>query len=151
VKDAAGEGDRDAIAKPVDARKLLEAVASRLEPAEIPVADLSKALGRLLGNRLLLTKFIEGFIEGADPARAELGAAVSRRHAQAVAFLAHRMRGQAAALDAARLIAALEETERESRNERWEAVDRAFEAVGTRMEELLQVLPSALASATPSR
>jgi CheY-like chemotaxis protein/HPt (histidine-containing phosphotransfer) domain-containing protein len=156
-------GMDDYIAKPVDARKLLQAVASRLEPAQAPpdagrgevdgsterpppVADLSRALGRLLGNRMLLATLIEGFVDEALPARAKLEEAVLRRDSAAVAFAAHRLRGQAAAFDAAPLVAALERAESECRNESWEAVDAAFEAVGTRLEELLLVLRAAISA-----
>ncbi len=147
----------DYIAKPVDARRLLDAVASRLAPASRPlfsereltspslplVADLPRAMGRLLGSRLLLAKLIETFVESAPQARSKLGDAIAQRDASAVAFATHRLRGQAATFDAARLIRVIEEVESESRHGRWDRVDDAFANMSGRLEELLRALADA--------
>jgi PAS domain S-box-containing protein len=151
-------GMDDYIAKPVDARKLLDAVASLGAPVARtaatpekpapaaslpPVADLSNALRRLLGSRQLLGKLIETFLAGAPDVLAKLRAALEARDGSAVAFVTHRMRGQASAFDGARLVAAVEVLDQESRHGRWPQADEAFTCVEASLAELLGALSDA--------
>jgi PAS domain S-box-containing protein len=155
-------GMDDFIAKPVDARRLLSAIASRLahedrspaapeerRPDVVPpsptasIADLAAARRRLLGSGELLAKLIETFVEATPRARAQLRAAVDARDSSMVAFITHRMRGQAAAFDAARLVAALEQLEQAGRAQQWAQATEALVRVDSRFDELVQVLVEA--------
>ena len=138
------------IAKPIDARKLLDALASRLaSPAEppvreiqvsLPVADLPRAMARLLGNRELLRKLAESFVASVPGIEDKLRSAIGRRDAPALVFLAHRLRGQAAAFDAAQLIAAVQAVELHGREKRWDGIDQSFAQLVQRMQELVRVI-----------
>ncbi len=105
------------IAKPIDAARLLTAIAEHEAasgtldaetPATPPVLDLGRALARLKGNRELLAWMVEQFREEAPRSRQSLGEAIDRKDLGATAYAAHRLRGQALALDALTLAGVLE-------------------------------------------
>jgi len=110
------------IAKPVDARRLLDAVAghersTRGSPQEgagvptHPVIDLARALDRVMGNRALLGRMVERFRDEGDSAMRRVRDRLERRDLGGVAFLAHSLRSQAMSLDALLLAEALEALE----------------------------------------
>jgi len=83
------------------------------KPGEAPdpapaVLDLSRALGRLLGNKDLLAWMVHQFRDEAPKGIKDLGDAIERKDLPAVAYAAHRLRGQALALEALALAGALD-------------------------------------------
>ena len=123
VDRAIASGMNDHISKPVDAHRLLSAIAAQLGSEHAParmaeseskrskagpvIADLERALARIRGNRSLLRRMIDQFTEGASGECLHLGEAVKRRDGSAVSFTAHRLGGQAASLDAELLVGEL--------------------------------------------
>jgi CheY-like chemotaxis protein/HPt (histidine-containing phosphotransfer) domain-containing protein len=111
-------GMNDYVPKPVDARRLLATIASHVgngrgeEPPtrEVAVhslaADLPRALERLGGNDELLRRITTQFVQGAAGVRTELQHAAGKGDAGALAFSAHRLRGQAASFEASALVTA---------------------------------------------
>jgi CheY-like chemotaxis protein/anti-sigma regulatory factor (Ser/Thr protein kinase) len=106
------------IAKPIDAQRLLTAMAEHEGPSERarggdlppapPVLNLERALERLKGNRELLAWMVQQFRDDAPRARESLSEAIGRRDVNATAYAAHRLRGQALALDALALAGILD-------------------------------------------
>jgi PAS domain S-box-containing protein len=106
------------IAKPIDARRLLTAIAEYERPAaEVravdllpapPVLDLVRALERLKGNRELLAWMVQQFRDDAPRSRQSLRDAIGSEDLAATAYASHRLRGQALALDALALAGALD-------------------------------------------
>jgi HPt (histidine-containing phosphotransfer) domain-containing protein len=135
-------GMNDYVPKPVDARRLLATVASHIgngrseEPPmreEIGdpsiVADLRRALARLGGHEELLHRIMAPFVEGAAHARAELVEAAEKRDTAALAFYAHRLRGQAASFEASALVMAsmaLEDAARHGGEDVTEGLERCL-------------------------
>ena len=110
------------IAKPVDARRLLAEIAGheasageRAVDAAIVhtncVVDLSRALDRFMGNRKLLDRVVEQFRGEADRTKRSLRDALEQHDIGAIGYAAHRLRGQALALDAHPLAGALDALE----------------------------------------
>ena len=143
----------DHVSKPVDARKLLAMVARYLDPSAIvpararserpsapPAADLVRALARLRGDRALLRRISMQFAEAAPDARAKLRTAVEQRDARALAFLAHRLRGQSASFDALALSAAAASLEEAARRENWTSAAGTLLSVESELDRLLRVL-----------
>jgi two-component system, sensor histidine kinase and response regulator len=140
------------IAKPIDARRLLSAIAEHEgadvagtpeEPharARVPVVDLVRALGRLMGNRELLARLVEQFRGEAERARASLREASARRDVDAIGYLAHRLRGQALALEALGLSSALDRLEKALRARDWDATDAARREVEVSLDVVLGAL-----------
>ncbi len=119
---ARGAGMDGHIAKPVDARRLLAAivehessVGERAADAGVArtnqVVNLSRALDRLLGNRKLLDLIVDQFRGEADRMKHSACDALEQRDIGAIGYAAHRLRGQALALDAHHLAGALEALE----------------------------------------
>ncbi len=86
------------LAKPVDARLLLDTVA-RYTTRATPTIDVTGALARMGRDRSLLARIAKRFIDDTPRARETLRAAVGRHDANATQFEAHKLRGHAA-LDA---------------------------------------------------
>jgi CheY-like chemotaxis protein/HPt (histidine-containing phosphotransfer) domain-containing protein len=150
-------GMNDYVPKPVDARRLLATVASHIgngRSEEPPlsvgfgepsfVADLPRALARLGGHEELLHRIMAPFVEAAARARAELLEAAEKRDHAAVAFYAHRLRGQAASFEASALVMAsmaLEDAARHGSEDVTEALDRALRELERLVEFLRQRVP----------
>ena len=147
-------GMDDHIAKPVDTRRLLAALAVHLRgrpsepasagcratrPASLRVLDLAKALERLHGNRELLDRMVAQFAKR-SPARAAPARVLDQRAGEALGFAVHRLRGQALSLDAGRLAVALGTLESLIGREQWQAGASALKAVDHAMEEVLDAL-----------
>jgi PAS domain S-box-containing protein len=126
-------GMDDHIAKPVDAARLLSALAELAGPPSVappsdhrddgegaPVVNLTVALSRLQGNRGLLDRIIVHFRSEAAGGVRQLRRAVERRDRPSLGYAAHRLRGQASSLDAEALVRALQALEREDGTEFWE-------------------------------
>jgi len=140
------------IAKPIDARRLLTAIAEHdgadalvgqdaHARARVPVVDLVRALDRLMGNRELLARLVAQFRDEAERARIAFRDAVGRRDTDAVGYVAHRLRGQALALDALGLSGALDVLEKALRTGDWDTTEGARRE----MEISLDVVLGALA------
>lgn len=84
--------------------------------------DLSSALRRLGGNRERLMRLLQGFVRDFGQAPAQLDQHVRRHEAEAIAALAHAVRGAASYLDAHDLCAAAASLEEVSRRGDWEEV-----------------------------
>ncbi len=138
------------ITKPVDARRLLAAIAghkasvraSRQDRAghgTLPVLDLARALDRVMGNRALLSRMIEEFRDESDKTKHAVRDALERRDPQAVRFAAHKLRSQAMSLDALPLAAALETLEASIRGD-WSGIEAAHENVDRELARVLAEL-----------
>ena len=150
----------DHITKPVDARRLLAAVAehagagsrppeNRARPevesavSERPataVIDATRALQRLQNNRALFARMIEQFDGEVALARGKLNDALARRDAGAVRYAAHRLRGQALALEAIPLAGALHRLEGLAGGNDWDRMTGALRAVAWEIDRLLPLL-----------
>jgi len=128
------------LTKPIDARRLLEVVASQKRREPPRRVDLTRALLRMQGNRELLARIAAQFPGVAREADAGLRSALANRDVSGAAFLVHRLRGQAATFDAERLLAALAELDDAVRTERWPRADTALAGVQAEMEALAAVL-----------
>jgi HPt (histidine-containing phosphotransfer) domain-containing protein len=106
------------------------------------VADLGEALARLQGNRALLRRIAVQFADGASAARARLRDAVDRRDPAAVAFEAHRLRGQASSFGGRALVGAIEGLEVAAKREGWTAAGAAVLSVDAELDRLLRALAS---------
>jgi PAS domain S-box-containing protein len=151
---ARSAGMDDHIAKPLDARRLLAAVARHLDTGAIPetadatsappktgaVVDLQHALSRLQGNRDLLLRLIVQFRDEAASGRRLLGDALARRDGGALVYAAHRLRGQSLSLDAEALASALSALEVVASRKEWAAVGGLVAAVETEIDRLLDAL-----------
>jgi CheY-like chemotaxis protein/HPt (histidine-containing phosphotransfer) domain-containing protein len=149
-------GMDDHIAKPVDARRLLAAVASHLQTqraaaapeaaangATAPsprVVDLDRALERLQGNRDLLDRMIAQLVQDARGARSTLRERLAARERDALGFTLHRLRGLALALDASAMAEALGTLERLVAAGQWDACGAATPPAERAIDELLQAL-----------
>jgi CheY-like chemotaxis protein/HPt (histidine-containing phosphotransfer) domain-containing protein len=149
-------GMDDHIAKPVDASRLLSAIADlagapsappstgrdrdRPEGEGAPVLNLSLALARLQGNRGLLERIIVHFRSEAAGGVRQLRQAVERRDKVALGYAAHRLRGQASSLDAELLVRTLQALEREASGESWERVSWSLLAVERELERVFAEL-----------
>jgi PAS domain S-box-containing protein len=139
-------GMNDHVAKPVDARKLIEVLERHLARSA-PACDLAHGLDRLRGNRDLLEKLVQQFIDVAPSARDALDDAVTRRDRDALRYAAHRFRGQAATFDAHPLVATLAALETHAHAEDWPAARRTFEATERELTRLRDELGRAIARA----
>jgi|HubBroStandDraft_2_1064218.scaffolds.fasta_scaffold02377_2 two-component system sensor histidine kinase/response regulator len=140
------------IAKPIDARRLLTAIAEHdganvpdVQPdrearARVPVVDLVRALDRLMGNRELLARLVAQFREEAERARASFREAMARRDVDALGYAAHRLRGQALALDALELTRSLDGLEKALGEGDWAATEAAQRAMEVAMDVVLKAL-----------
>jgi two-component system sensor histidine kinase/response regulator len=140
-------GMDDHIAKPVDARRLLAAIAQRdfvssrprpdVDPTNAPAVDLECALGRLQDNRMLLARMVEQFDGEVALARTSLRDALARRDADAVRYAAHRLRGQALSLEALPLASALGKLEDAAPARVWNLTGEAFEKVEREIDRVV--------------
>jgi len=142
------------IAKPVDAARLLSAVADLAGPASappsvdrdrpesegVPVLDLKVALARLQGNRGLLDRIIVHFRSEAAAGVRQLRQAIERCDKVSLAYAAHRLRGQASSLDAEALVRALRALEREGAAEWWEGAVSSLLAVERELDRVFAEL-----------
>jgi PAS domain S-box-containing protein len=149
-------GMDDHIAKPVDASRLLSAIADlagsasappstdrdRDRPAGegTPVLNLPLALARLQGNRGLLERIIVHFRSEAAGGVRQLRQAVERRDKVALGYAAHRLRGQASSLDGELLVRALQALEREAAAESWERASGSLLGVERELDRVFAEL-----------
>jgi two-component system, sensor histidine kinase and response regulator len=149
-------GMDDHIAKPVDAARLLSAVAhlagspSAPPPADrdwhrpdgeaIPVLNLTVALARLQGNRGLLERIIVHFRSEAAGGVRQLRQAVERRDKVSLGYAAHRLRGQASSLDAELLVRALHALEREAATDSWDGATSCLVGVERELDRVFAEL-----------
>ncbi len=149
-------GMDDHIAKPVDARTLLARIALRRGPRprltselaapptrERRVVDLDAALARLRHNRALLHRIIRQFRDVSRGARDDLRRLVAARDAEGTAFVAHRLRGQAASFDAEALIARVEALEDATREPDWPLAAALLPPLERELDRLLEALTPA--------
>jgi two-component system, sensor histidine kinase and response regulator len=151
-------GMDDHIAKPVDAARLLSAIAhlagprfvppappgpdrdrDRPEGEGVPVLNLNVALARLQGNRGLLDRIIVHFRSEAAGGVRQLRQAVERKDKAAIGYAAHRLRGQASSLDAELLVRALHALERAA-TESWEGTTTSLLAVERELDRVFAEL-----------
>jgi CheY-like chemotaxis protein len=119
--------------RPVEARSGADAV----------VVNLENALTRLQGNADLLTRMIIQFRSEADSARTRLHEAIVQNNREALAYAAHRLRGQAMSLDAEMLAAALGNLERIAAHETpdlWSTSAAALSVVDQEIDRVLESL-----------
>jgi PAS domain S-box-containing protein len=142
------------IAKPLDARTLLAIVAQHAigtAPTDPPgplaaePPDLSRALARISGNQALLRRLIAQFLQVVPAGVRELDEAVEARNADAVAFAAHRLKGQAAILDAVVIVEATDDLRGAARQQQWAEARRHLRRLQDEMTRFLAAL-AALAS-----
>jgi CheY-like chemotaxis protein/HPt (histidine-containing phosphotransfer) domain-containing protein len=147
-------GMNDHLPKPVDAQRLLAMMARHLAfPLPVPappdkpeastgpaIANLSRALERMRGDRQLLRRVSSQFAESAPAARMELRSAVERKDTAAASYAAHRLKGQAASFDGDACAAALVALEEALRSERWSAAAGALVVVETELDALLRTI-----------
>jgi two-component system, sensor histidine kinase and response regulator len=149
------------IPKPVDARRLFAVIAQHEAPndseassrraaqdaggpeASAPVVlDLERALARLQGNRELLSRMIDQFRDEAVAGRRQLREALERSDRGAMAYAAHRLRGQALSLEAMALAAALGALETAGDGAgHWVANAEAVRGVERELDRLVEALP----------
>jgi two-component system sensor histidine kinase/response regulator len=140
------------IAKPIDARRLLTAIAEHdgaevavggansQSGARVPVVDLVRALDRLMGNRELLARLVTQFKEEAERARTTFRDALARRDVEAMGYVGHRLRGQALALDALGLSGAIDVLEKAVRDGNWDATAAALRDTEHSLDVVLRAL-----------
>ncbi len=145
-------GMDDHIAKPVDAARLLSAIADlagapsvppppdRVDAEGVPVLDLKHALARLQGNRGLLDRIIVHFRSEAAVGVRQLRQAVERIDKVSLGYAAHRLRGQASSLDAEALVRGLQALERDGAAESWESAASALVTVERELERVFAEL-----------
>ena len=152
------------VPKPVDARRLLAVIALHEDPNDSEAAsrramesprgpevgapvvlDLERALARFQGNRALLGQIIDQFRDEAVAARRQLREALDRSDSGAMAYAAHRLRGQALTLEAMALAAALGALETAGDGAgRWIASAEALRGVERELDRLAEALPPRL-------
>ena len=103
---------------------------------------MTRALLRMQGNRELLARIAAQFPGVAREAQAGLRSALTNRDLPAVAFLVHRLRGQAATFDAERLLAALTDLDDAVRAQQWPRAETALVGVQAETEALVGELAS---------
>jgi signal transduction histidine kinase/CheY-like chemotaxis protein len=138
------------VSKPFEPRRLLVAIAARIEGAETrvcsegptPPAMLERALARLQSDRGLLRRIMRQFLECAPHARKRLAAAAEQRDAQAVGFEAHRLRGQAASFDADDLVSAIDAVAAAVGRDAWPEADAALREFEIELDRLTADLRS---------
>ncbi len=147
-------GMDDHIAKPVDAARLLAAIAdfagapSRPAPPQresvdgegVSVLNLTLALARLQGNRGLLDRIIVHFRSEAASGVRQLRHAVERQDKTGLGYAAHRLRGQASSLDAEALVRALQALERDAATASWEQAGSSLQVVERELERVFAEL-----------
>jgi CheY-like chemotaxis protein len=107
---------------------------------EGPAVDLGPALARLGGNDALLARIIVQFRSELEAGRRQLREAVEKRDAAVVSYAGHRLRGQAAALDAEVLVQVLQSIERLAVVSRWVEADLALRAVEREADRVMSAL-----------
>jgi two-component system sensor histidine kinase/response regulator len=147
-------GMDDHISKPVDARRLLDALAGHLgrrpgtlgaEPAAARpngdrVVDLARALDRVQGNRNLLERIVAQFRAEVGETRGHLHDCLERRSGDELGFAVHRLRGQALSLDAGRLAVALGKLEEHIAQRQWAASTSALQEVDREIDQVVDAL-----------
>lgn len=113
--------------------------------AEPVVLNLDRALGRLLGNKELLAWMVHQFREEGPKGRQDLGEAIARKDLAATAHAAHRLRGQALAIEAVALAEALDRIERAA----WNGDSASLDALRVSSELELDRVLEALATIPP--
>ncbi len=126
------------LVKPVSSARLLEVIAHCLgRPAPI---DLASPLRRLQGREDLLKKLAGEFLTGLEELLTRMRSALEERDGPALAFAAHKLKGQAATFEATAVIAAAAELESAAWQSDWAAVDNGLE----RLDRALPPLRDAL-------
>ena len=146
-------GMDDHIAKPVDARRLLDALAGHLGGIAAPraapasaaappgaVVNLTRALDRVQGNRGLLDRIVAQFRAEIVEARAQLHDLLERRSGDELGFAVHRLRGQALSLDAGVLADLLGKLEEHVARRAWTPGASVLEEVDGAIDQVLDAL-----------
>ncbi len=148
-------GMDDHIAKPVDARRLLDALAGHLgglaaprsvsAPAttaatQVGVVNLARALDRVQGNRGLLDRIVAQFRAEIAETRAQLHDLLERRSGDELGFAVHRLRGQALSLDAGVLADLLGKLEGHVARREWAPGASILEDVDGAIDQVLDAL-----------
>jgi two-component system, sensor histidine kinase and response regulator len=143
------------IAKPVDARRLLDALAGHLggRPADRPsegaskaaapvegVVNLARALDRVQGNRPLLDRMVAQFRAEVVDARGYLRDYLESRSGDELGFAVHKLRGQALGLDATQLALTLGTLEGHVAQRDWAASASALAQVDLEIDDVLEAL-----------
>jgi PAS domain S-box-containing protein len=147
------------VVKPVEPARLLAAINAELESASVTMnrgpapcsrdagqpsasapISLRRALARLQSDRGLLRRIVRQFIEEAPLAESRLQAAVRSRNAPATAYETHRLRGQAASLDATPLMAAIDSVAAAAARQAWLNADTGLMAMAVEVETLIDEL-----------
>ncbi len=113
----------------------------RAEASPDAVLDLTRALDRLQGNRELLARMIGQFRDEIAVARTRLRDGFEERDSNRVRYAAHRLRGQALAVDAVALAGVLDALEASVAAGRWDASAKTMRAMEREMDSLLALLP----------
>jgi PAS domain S-box-containing protein len=148
ARDAGMDGH---IAKPLDARRLLAAIAGqeistsapRGTDAAVrtePVLDLAGTLDRLMGNRKLLDRVVDQFREEADRGKRTVRDALEHGDIDRIGFAAHRLRGQALEVGARCLVTALGALEMAAASGEWDGIARAQEAAEREVDRVIAEL-----------
>jgi HPt (histidine-containing phosphotransfer) domain-containing protein len=109
-------------------------------PAAAVVLNLDRALGRLLGNTDLLGWMVHQFRDEGPKGRQELGEAIERKDLAATAYAAHRLRGQALAIEALALAEALDRIEQTAWQGKVDALDGLRGAAERELDRVLEAL-----------
>jgi signal transduction histidine kinase/CheY-like chemotaxis protein/HPt (histidine-containing phosphotransfer) domain-containing protein len=118
-------------------------------PRSRGVADVERALQRLQGNRALFERVVRQLVEGAAGESARLKRSVDQSDIAAVRYAVHRLRGQAAAFDAAALIAVIDDLAEVVAAKNWPAATALVDGVERELQRLVSELSRTL-PASPS-
>jgi signal transduction histidine kinase/DNA-binding response OmpR family regulator len=161
---ALAAGMDDYILKPLEGARMAAKIAAYLAsaptlggrpptssqpPRSRPVLDVDRALQRLQGNRALFERVVRHLVEGAAGESARLKRAVDQSDTVAVRYAVHRLRGQAAAFDAAALIAVIDELTEVVAAKNWTAAAALVDDIERELQRLVSELSRNL-PATPS-
>ena len=158
-------GMNDYLSKPIETKRLLAVLASRIAEAAVPAGgasgaassvaggvvrapstaatrsmDLDRALSRLGGNAALLDRIRARFVADVPENLTKLRATLERRDEKELLFAAHRLRGQALTFEATPLIAEIERLEEAARRADWDAARGALGPVEEELERLTEAL-----------
>lgn len=103
-------------------------------------ADLEASLKRLRGRKDLLKRLAEVFLEEAPETLHRLHAAHDAADAHALAFVAHRLKGESGAFNAGVLYTAAAALEDRSRKADLSGAEPHYHAVGTALTALVEQL-----------
>jgi CheY-like chemotaxis protein len=147
------------VVKPVEPARLLATINAEIESASVTMnrgpapcsrdmgkpsasasTSLRRALSRLQSDRGLLRKIVCQFIEEAPLAESRLQIAVRSRNGRATAYETHRLRGQAASLDAAPLMTAIDGIAAAAARQAWLNAETGLAGMAGELERLTDEL-----------